>query len=223
MGLGSLTFEAHKIFLLFPNCWSSQTFNPHQQVLCQLGKSGIPSSDNIWRRSSCGGSPSHHSHGHPGWLRRGGRGLQKASKTQQGDQRQLGQAFDPDGSKDNPPSITTWIWLLSRCLVTSESTSKGDADAISARIGSRIIHQVLPTGSTTKCNLCHKSRHGMIVSKIKSIKWMYFVVVIIVDEKIGRAFYILSPWLFLKRLLAKSCSPVIWLSGSNQLCIREIK
>ena len=37
--------------------------------------------------------------------------------------------------------------------------------------GSRIIHQSLPTGPT-KCNLCHKSRHGVIVFKIDSKKWM---------------------------------------------------
>ena len=38
-------------------------------------------------------------------MRGGRRGLQKAAKTQQGDQRQLGQAFDPEtGPKTIPPA-----------------------------------------------------------------------------------------------------------------------
>ena len=201
---------------------------PCQQVLRELCKSGIPSSYNVWGGGSSGGGAPHHPHGHSRWVRGGGRGLQEAAQAQQGDQRQLGQAFDPEqGSKDNPlPSITAWIQVS---LVTSESTSKGDADVTSG-IGSRIIHQSLPSD---------QSNHQMQpVPQISSRSdcfqnWIYTVNVILVvivrtfDDKKGR-----MSSMFLKRswhwqsdatdqMIDHLLSPVISLSGSNQLCKRE--
>ena len=141
---------------------------PCQQVLRQLCKSGIPSSNNVWGWGGCGGGSSHHPHGNPRWVRGGRRGLQKAAKTQQGDQRQLGQAFDPEtGPKTIPPASQR------------ESDSRDIEEYVQRWYGchlwNRITHHsskfYLPV-QTTKCNLCHKSRHGVIVFKFESKKWM---------------------------------------------------
>ena len=141
---------------------------PCQQVLRQLCKSGIPSSNNVWGWGGCGGGSPHHPHGNPRWVRGGRRGLQKAAKAQQGDQRQLGQAFDPEtGPKTIPPASQR------------ESDSRDIEEYVQRWYGchlwNRITHHsskfYLPV-QTTKCNLCHKSRHGVIVFKFESKKWM---------------------------------------------------
>jgi len=143
------------------------------QILCQLCKSGVPSSNDIRGWDSRRGSSSYHSHGNPRWMWRCRRGLQKTAKAKQGDQRQLGhRLWRPWHSRGQRQSHPIQHHIVNPILVTSESTlSKRWRGCHRVGFGSRIIHQSLPTGPT-KCNLCHKSRHGVIVSKIDSKKWM---------------------------------------------------
>ena len=144
---------------------------PCQQVLRQLCKSGVPSSNNVWGPGGRRGGSPHHPHGHPRRVRRRRWCLQKATKAKQGDQRQLGQAFGPETGPKTIPPPASQRESDSR-LVTSESTSKGGADVTSGSDHASFINYLPVQPTTTKCNLCHKSRHGVIVFKIDSEKWM---------------------------------------------------
>merc|ERR1712037_352637 len=65
-------------------------------------------------------------------------------------------------------------------LVTSESTSKGGADVTGLESDHASFINYLPVQpTTTKCNLCHKSRHGVIFFKIEIEKVNVILVVIV--------------------------------------------
>merc|ERR1712037_673567 len=62
----------------------------------------------------------------------------------------------------------------------SESTSKGDADVTGLESDHASFINYLPVQpTTTKCNLCHKSRHGVIFFKIEIEKVNVILVVIV--------------------------------------------